>query len=139
MEIGNDMLQMIKGILIRQEEAEARQEKAEANAKDRQEKATAELRAAQAEMKADINANIEASQERANAELKAAQAEIEARREVCHERFLAFLDGLTSHGKRKTTCQRRRHVQKKWTPRDWKLPWKKQRPQWSGRNSARTR
>jgi hypothetical protein len=45
----------------------------------RHERANAELKAAQAEMKADINTIIEAGQERANAELKAAQAEMEAR------------------------------------------------------------
>jgi Skp family chaperone for outer membrane proteins len=46
----------------------------------------AEIKAAQAKMKADVNANMEANQERANVELKAAQAEIEARAEARHER-----------------------------------------------------
>jgi hypothetical protein len=92
------------------------------------------------EMKADINANIEARQERANAELKAAQAEIEARAEARHERFLAFLDSLTSYGKeRRPVRQRQRLVQKKWTLRIWKLRWKQQSPQWSGRISLRKR
>jgi hypothetical protein len=59
------------------------------------------------------------------AEMKASQekmyAEMEARAEARHERFLARLDGLTSHRKGTMTCQRRRHVQKKWRLQTWKL------------------
>jgi hypothetical protein len=61
------------------------------------------LLAVQEKMKADIKD-----------ESKAAYAEMKARAEARHERFLARLDGLTSHGKeRRPVRQRRRRVQEK--------------------------
>jgi hypothetical protein len=69
----------------RQERADARQEKANAEMKASQERASAEMKAV-------------------HAEIKATYAEMEARAEAPHERFLAFLDGLTSYGKGTATC-----------------------------------
>jgi hypothetical protein len=113
MEMEN-MLQMIKQMITRLEEAEAkaeaRQEKADADAKARQEKADADAKARQERADAcqeKANAEMKASQERANAEMKAVQieikaayAEMEARAEVRHERFLARLDGIDISRKR---------------------------------------
>jgi hypothetical protein len=67
------------------EEMKARQEKADANAKARQEKADANAEARQemmeAEIKADINANITASQEKADVDAKARHEEAATRQE----------------------------------------------------------
>jgi hypothetical protein len=77
-----------------------------------QEKMNAEMKVRAEARQEKGNAEMKASQERVSAEMKAVQAEIkaayaetEARAEACHERFLARLDGLTSHGKGTTTCQ----------------------------------
>jgi hypothetical protein len=128
MEMEN-MLQMMKHMMTRQEEAEANakarheeaearqqwaeahQEKADANAKACHEKA--EVRQQRAEARQEkINAEMKASQERTTAEMKAVQAEIkaayaemEAWAEARNERFLARLDGLTSYGEGTMTCQ----------------------------------
>jgi hypothetical protein len=106
--------------------AEARQQRADADAKACQEKMNAEMEAraearqegAEASQeRADarqekVNAEMKASQERASAEMKALQAEIkaayakmEARADARHVRFLASLDRLTSYGKGTTTYQ----------------------------------
>jgi hypothetical protein len=88
MEMEN-MLQMIKHMMTSQEEAEARQEMANA------------------ELKADINANITASQEKANAELKARldqfneevkahQDRADAKIEACLERMEAAMRSMQS-------------------------------------------
>jgi hypothetical protein len=86
MEMGTSLQQMMAHLLADiNSEAEARQQRAEA----RQEK---------------MNAEMKASQERATAEIKAAFAEMEAEAKVRHERFLAFLNGLTFYGEGTTTC-----------------------------------
>jgi hypothetical protein len=48
---------------------------------------------------------IKARQERAAAYQEKMISEMETRAEAHHERFLAFLDRLTSYGKGTTTCQ----------------------------------
>jgi hypothetical protein len=96
------------------EEMNARLEVAAA----RQEKANAEMKAGQAEIKAsqaEMEARAGARQDKADAkieaidqlkeEIKARQEKADAEAKACHERFLAFLDGLTSHGKATTTCE----------------------------------
>jgi hypothetical protein len=90
METEKRIIQILELVLARQEAAAARQEKA-----------TEELKAAHGERKvaqAEMEARGEARQEKM-------KADITAKIESGHERFLAFLDGLTSYGKGTTTCR----------------------------------
>jgi membrane protein involved in colicin uptake len=94
MEMEN-MRQMIKQMMTRLEEAEAKAEARQEGADARQEKANAEMKASQERARAEMKV--------VKAEIKAAYAKMEAGAEARHERFLVFLDGWTSYGKGTTT------------------------------------
>jgi membrane protein involved in colicin uptake len=91
MEMQNCMLLMIERMLTRQEEAAARQEKAEADAKARQEKVEAHVKARHEEAAA-RQEKATAELKAAHAEMKAAQAEMEAMGEARQEKMKADIN-----------------------------------------------
>jgi hypothetical protein len=104
METEKSIQEILDRLLASQERAEARLEKFDADAKTRHEEAEARQEKVYAEMEARAVAHQEKISEM-EAMAEAREEKAEARAEARHERFLAFLDGLTFYGEGTTTCQ----------------------------------